>query len=85
MSINDIYTESTYQFVATNLDYMNDATGSKSSGANNSQTLTPISEPARERKISATNAPPTHDNKDKDYIIAVQKARLLIKQEEESQ
>ena len=28
MSINDIYTENTYQFVATDIDYMSDRTGS---------------------------------------------------------
>ena len=30
MSVNDIYTENTYQFVATDLEYLNDGTGSSS-------------------------------------------------------
>lgn len=33
MSVNDIYTENTYQFVATDLEYLNDKTGSSSSAS----------------------------------------------------
>jgi hypothetical protein len=32
MSVNDIYTENTYQFVATDIEYLNDGTGSSSEG-----------------------------------------------------
>lgn len=38
MSINDVYTENTYQFVATDIEYLSDATGKSSSGTSLAQT-----------------------------------------------
>lgn len=43
LSINDIYTENTYQFVATDIDYMTDATGFRSRETNKPGEKVPVS------------------------------------------
>ena len=47
MAVNDVYTENSYQFVATDLDYLSDATGySKRKGVNNTNLPTMNKNPA---------------------------------------